>query len=168
MKKLLAIGSLCLLAGCSVGGVELTKNAVSCEYDEMMFAPGETVELADGCNSCVCSTEGQLENCTAKDCAELTGLANPAAVKCSVDGFKNEIRTADDGSQSGVCIDKAGKECDDWAYFRGECKLGKPKVETENSVETQTDTNSTEQNSDAAVDTKVENSTSENPATPAE
>jgi hypothetical protein len=32
-----------------------------------------------------------------------------------------EIRTAADGSQSGVCIFLDGSECDEWAYYRGEC-----------------------------------------------
>jgi hypothetical protein len=36
-------------------------------------------------------------------------------------GNRLEIRTATDGSQSGVCIFPDGRECDEWAYFRGEC-----------------------------------------------
>jgi len=32
-----------------------------------------------------------------------------------------EIRTAEDGSQSGACIFPDGSECDEWAYYRGEC-----------------------------------------------
>ncbi|MFH0776972.1 MAG: DUF333 domain-containing protein [Patescibacteria group bacterium] len=124
MKKTLVALSLLLLAGCSVGGVALTKPAVSCESDGLTFAPGEEIQLADGCNTCLCGADGAVGNCTNKDCSQLSELANPAAVKCSVDGFKNEIRTAADGSQSGICIDANGKECDDWAYFRGECALG--------------------------------------------
>jgi putative hemolysin len=48
-------------------------------------------------------------------------MANPAAVFCEQQGNKAEIRTAADGSQSGVCIFPDGSECDEWAYFRGEC-----------------------------------------------
>ena len=48
-------------------------------------------------------------------------LPNPASVYCEEQGYKLEIRTADDGSQSGVCIFPDGSECDEWAYFRGEC-----------------------------------------------
>lgn len=47
--------------------------------------------------------------------------ANPASVFCEQQGNKLEIRTAVDGSQSGVCIFPDGSECDEWAYFRGEC-----------------------------------------------
>ena len=48
-------------------------------------------------------------------------MPNPASVFCVEQGFKSEIRTATDGSQSGVCIFPDGSECDEWAYFRGEC-----------------------------------------------
>ncbi len=48
-------------------------------------------------------------------------MPNPASVFCEGQGYKLEIRTAPDGSQSGVCIFPDGSECDEWAYFRGEC-----------------------------------------------
>src|SRR5512143_3680197 len=49
------------------------------------------------------------------------GMPNPASVFCEEGGYKLEIRTAADGSQSGYCIFPDGSECDEWAYFRGEC-----------------------------------------------
>jgi putative hemolysin len=48
-------------------------------------------------------------------------MPNPASVYCEQQGYRLEIRTAADGSQSGVCIFPDGGECDEWAYFRGEC-----------------------------------------------
>ena len=53
--------------------------------------------------------------------AEGAGLPNPAAAYCQEQGYKYEIRTAADGSQSGVCIFPDGSECDEWAFYRGEC-----------------------------------------------
>ena len=50
-----------------------------------------------------------------------TTIANPAAVFCEENGGISEIRTAPDGSQSGACVFPNGSECDEWAYFRGEC-----------------------------------------------
>ena len=47
-------------------------------------------------------------------------MPNPASVYCEQQGYRVEIRTAEDGSQSGVCVFPEG-ECDEWAYFRGEC-----------------------------------------------
>lgn len=49
-------------------------------------------------------------------------LPNPASVFCEQQGYKVEIRTAADGSQAGICIFPDGSECDEWAYFRGECQ----------------------------------------------
>jgi putative hemolysin len=50
-------------------------------------------------------------------------MPNPASVYCEQNGNKLEIRTADDGSQSGVCVFPDGSTCDEWAYYRGECGL---------------------------------------------
>jgi putative hemolysin len=57
---------------------------------------------------------------------EEAGIPNPASVYCEQKGYKHEIRTAADGSQSGACIFPDGSECDEWAYFRGECSPGNP------------------------------------------
>ena len=51
----------------------------------------------------------------------LAYLPNPASKYCEAQGNRSEIRTADDGSQTGYCIFPDGNECDEWAYFRGEC-----------------------------------------------
>lgn len=57
-------------------------------------------------------------------------LPNPASVFCEQQGNRLEIRTASDGSQSGACIFPNGSECDEWAYFRGECKLAPDATQT--------------------------------------
>jgi uncharacterized protein len=46
---------------------------------------------------------------------------NPASVYCEEQGYRSEVRTADDGSQTGYCIFPDGSECDEWMYHRGEC-----------------------------------------------
>jgi len=51
-------------------------------------------------------------------------LANPASVYCAQKGGTNQIVTAANGSQSGNCVFKNGSFCDEWAYFRKECKPG--------------------------------------------
>lgn len=48
-------------------------------------------------------------------------LPNPASVYCEQQGYRLEIRTTADGSQAGVCMFPDGSECDEWAFFRGEC-----------------------------------------------
>jgi putative hemolysin len=48
-------------------------------------------------------------------------LPNPASVYCEEHGYRSEIRTTDDGSQTGYCIFPDGSECDEWMFYRGEC-----------------------------------------------
>jgi putative hemolysin len=50
-----------------------------------------------------------------------TSLPNPASLYCQQNGNQLEIRTAADGSQSGVCLFPDGSTCDEWAYFKAEC-----------------------------------------------
>jgi putative hemolysin len=57
-------------------------------------------------------------------------MPNPASIYCEEQGNKLEIRTAADGSQSGVCIFPDGSECDEWAFFRKECA---PPTQTEST-----------------------------------
>lgn len=51
------------------------------------------------------------------------GLANPASVYCEEQGGTVEIRESAAG-EYGVCMFEDGSECDEWAFFRGECKPG--------------------------------------------
>jgi putative hemolysin len=53
--------------------------------------------------------------------SNMNTLPNPASAYCEQQGYQLEIRIADDGSQSGFCIFSDGSECDEWAYYRGEC-----------------------------------------------
>ena len=63
----------------------------------------------------------ETEETPAASPADGAGLPNPASEYCLEQGYKHEIRTAADGSQSGVCIFPDGSECDEWAYYRSEC-----------------------------------------------
>jgi putative hemolysin len=62
-------------------------------------------------------------------------MPNPASVYCEQQGNKLEIRTAADGSQSGICIFPDGSTCDEWAYFRGECGPATPAMTSEATVD---------------------------------
>jgi putative hemolysin len=52
-----------------------------------------------------------------------TGLPNPASKYCVDKGGKLEIRN-ETGGQAGYCVFPDGSECDEWAYFRGQCAPG--------------------------------------------
>ncbi|MCB8992068.1 MAG: META domain-containing protein [Ardenticatenaceae bacterium] len=55
---------------------------------------------------------------------EPVGLANPASVHCEEQGGTLEMHSDADGGQYGVCLFDDGSECEEWAYFRGECAPG--------------------------------------------
>jgi len=54
-------------------------------------------------------------------------LPNPASVYCEEQGYESKIRTNPDGSQIGYCIFSDGSECEEWAFYRGECEEGEEK-----------------------------------------
>lgn len=48
-------------------------------------------------------------------------MSNPASVYCEQNGGKLEFRQDESGGVRGVCVFPDGSECDEWAYYRGEC-----------------------------------------------
>ena len=65
------------------------------------------------------SSEGQLL-LTFTAAQQSVGLANPASVHCEEEGGQVEIRDEAAG-QAGYCVFPDGSECEEWAFFRGEC-----------------------------------------------
>jgi putative hemolysin len=51
-------------------------------------------------------------------------LSNPASVFCEENEGTLEIREDDSGGQVGYCVFEDGSECEEWAFFRGECQPG--------------------------------------------
>lgn len=62
-------------------------------------------------------------------------IANPATSFCLEKGYRSEIREGQ-GGQYGVCIFPDGTECDEWAFFRGECAPGTPEASDPAATET--------------------------------
>lgn len=62
-------------------------------------------------------------------------MPNPASAYCEEQGYTLEIRTAEDGSQSGFCIFPDGSECDEWVFFRGECSPASQDEESSTGTE---------------------------------
>ncbi|MFH0755501.1 MAG: DUF333 domain-containing protein [bacterium] len=48
-------------------------------------------------------------------------MPNPASAYCQKLNYKLEIKTDSADGQYGVCIFSDGNECEEWAFFRGEC-----------------------------------------------
>ena len=56
---------------------------------------------------------------------------NPASVNCAKKGGKLQIKKDSRGNEYGACIFPNGRECEEWAYFRGQCspeKTAEPQV----------------------------------------
>jgi putative hemolysin/predicted secreted protein len=53
-------------------------------------------------------------------------MPNPASVFCTQNGGKLEILKDSSGGEYGMCNFPDGSKCEEWAYFRGECKPGNP------------------------------------------
>jgi putative hemolysin len=54
-----------------------------------------------------------------------TSLANPASVFCEAQGGQTNIRT-ESGGEVGYCVFPDNGECEEWAFYRGECPAGGP------------------------------------------
>ncbi|MDH3396945.1 MAG: DUF333 domain-containing protein [Acidimicrobiia bacterium] len=52
-----------------------------------------------------------------------SGPANPASVYCQEQGGTLDLRSTEEGS-AGYCVFSDGSECEEWAYYRGECAPG--------------------------------------------
>ena len=55
-------------------------------------------------------------------------MPNPASVHCEQNGGKLELRQDASGGITGVCVFPDGSKCEEWAYFRRECKPGNSPV----------------------------------------
>jgi putative hemolysin len=51
-------------------------------------------------------------------------IANPASVYCAERGYQLAIRNTADG-QAGHCVFPDKSECEEWAFFRGQCGVGR-------------------------------------------
>ncbi|MEM7298309.1 MAG: DUF333 domain-containing protein [Pseudomonadota bacterium] len=50
--------------------------------------------------------------------------ANPASVHCKKYGGQLELRQTNNGVQ-GICHFSDGSQCDEWAFFKRQCQIGK-------------------------------------------
>ncbi|MFN2120940.1 MAG: DUF333 domain-containing protein [Anaerolineales bacterium] len=67
-----------------------------------------------------------LAACSPNEAAtpEKIGLPNPASGFCVDHGGRLDLRTGPGGGVLGVCVFPDGSECEEWAYFRAECRPG--------------------------------------------
>ncbi len=138
IRTLLALVFFFILAGCSQPTLQPADSNASATpnlpnpasvYCEQQGYRLEILTASDGSQSGVCifPDGSQCDEWAyyRRECVPATqgaSMPNPASVFCEQQGYKVEIRTASDGSQSGACVFPGGSQCDEWAYFRGDCK----------------------------------------------
>ncbi|MCD6291411.1 MAG: DUF333 domain-containing protein [Anaerolineae bacterium] len=62
--------------------------------------------------------------------AQKVGMANPASKYCEEHDGKLEIRKDAQGNEYSVCVSPDNSECEEWAFYRGECQPGKQQPES--------------------------------------
>lgn len=79
------------------------------------------------------------------------GMPNPASKHCAESGGKVDIRDEQNG-QVGYCVFNDGSECEEWAYFRGECKEGDKKSQNNNQNNNSNNNNENNRSNNASKD----------------
>jgi len=70
------------------------------------------------------TSEDATQDSTEESTGWLAEIANPASVYCEENGGTLKIETAEDWNQSWICLFTDGSYCEEWSYFRNECKAG--------------------------------------------
>ncbi len=81
-----------------------------------------------------------ISGCGKTGSESATGLANPASVHCEGQGYTLEMRTDENGGQYGICTFPDGSECEEWAFYRGECSPASETATETPTVEPTVDT----------------------------
>jgi putative hemolysin len=97
------------------GTIEIRKDEAGNEYGFCLFPDGSECDTWAYFRS-ECSPGDSL--------ADNANLANPASVYCVDQGGTLEIRKDETGNEAGFCLFPDGSECDEWAFYRGECQPG--------------------------------------------
>jgi putative hemolysin len=110
-----------LLVAVAIGGIFWWQNQKSIQQPEQRACTMEAKLCDDGSYVSRTGPNCEFAPCPENESAQ---MANPASTYCMENGGESEIRTAEDGSQTGYCKFDDGSECEEWAYFRKECDKG--------------------------------------------
>ncbi len=122
MKKYVLILAVLLLFGLALSGCakKATSTGETDAADTEDTAGGEPEDTADTTGTT--GTEDTTDTLGGDEGTEV-GMANPASVYCDELGFELEMREEAEGT-AGYCKFPDGSECEEWAYYRGECSPG--------------------------------------------
>ncbi len=122
INSLLSAGACLLLAACSLNSQIAPTETQPAPTSELTATTEVLPEI---------STPTTVAPTTIPTVTTEANMPNPASVYCEEQGGTVEIRENEAG-QYGVCVFPDGGECDEWAFFRGECQ----KTPLETPVET--------------------------------
>lgn len=77
--------------------------------------------LLTGCDGAAVASSGSRAEPADTEGGAPVGLPNPASVYCEEQGGTLDFRYDEDGNQYGICVFEDGSQCEEWAFFRGEC-----------------------------------------------
>jgi putative hemolysin len=107
------------------GKVKTTTDDKGNQYSVCDLPDGTECNERDGICTLPDGTECDEQNYYNGECnahpQPTAGIANPASVYCEQKGGKTKITTDPRGNQLGFCILPDGTECDEWAYYKGDC-----------------------------------------------
>jgi len=137
---LISISALILIMGCistqTISKLKpLSTNATYCDA-QTLCVEGYCYQFEDQatpicwtgnpCNRCVSGNCNMLESYPMRViCASETSTANPASTHCIELGYNLTVVNKPEG-QVGYCIFNDGSECEEWAFYSGECDESNP------------------------------------------
>jgi putative hemolysin len=80
-----------------------------------------------------------LAGCATTNEPDDADMPNPASTYCEEQGGTLEIREDESGGQIGVCVFDDGSECEEWAFYEGECEPGMGPLPPEGDADQATD-----------------------------
>jgi len=80
-----------------------------------------------------------LAGCATTNEPDDADMPNPASTYCEEQGGTLEIREDESGGQIGVCVFDDGSECEEWAFYEGECEPGIGPLPPEGDADQATD-----------------------------
>jgi len=117
MNKKILWGIIILLI-ILVGGTLAVRFFLDGDEDTWLCQEGSWVKHGNPSSSVPTSGCGEEKSEREKS----VGLTNPASTNCVDKGGTLEIKTDETGGQYGVCKFANGRECEEWKFFRGECR----------------------------------------------
>lgn len=120
-RILLYLTIACALIFIVIGYVVVKKNDTEIPFSTPSIGELEAPQEPQGESQASSTVQEEIQSPDVNEPSS-AGLANPASVYCLEHGGTLEITKDAEGGAQGICKFSDGTECDEWQFFRGECK----------------------------------------------